>query len=184
MSGRLILAEIYTELTADLCLPALLDPVGQHVTHGGTLCDQPTTGHDAFPVRRFEQGEPGDFTKAVVAFGALSRGTVLIGAPRGLEAWTFRVHGWARPNLVHDGMSTVGDLHLEDIRDAVVRILAWTETRLSCGGDLLVLRKEHDGTVLPTSFDDAKAVWQFQEQFRWQVMSRAVRAPVEHCPCP
>jgi hypothetical protein len=185
VSSRAVLVQIYDQLTGDACLMPLLDVADDSTIHGSIdKCDQPITSEYGRPVRRFEQGWPGDFSKAVVGFGSISRAPFDIAAPRGIETWTFRVQGWSQDPIEHNGASRAGDVHLYEILDHVIRILGQEKTRLACGSDILIVRKDHDGTVLPVEFDDPKGIWTFQEQFRWVVASRGTVAPLESCPCP
>jgi hypothetical protein len=186
MSGRAILSTIGDLLLADACLPTWLDPVDELVAHGSTqYCDEPPTSHVSRPVARFDQGAPGDFTRAVVRFGSLSRGLLGVELDPNLEAWTFRVSGFAHDLIQVDGQESNGSLWLEDIRDAVIRILAWQRTELPCTASSLIaiFQQFHDGTVLPVDYDENKGVWTFQEQFRWVVMSRGVTPPVDSGCC-
>jgi len=187
MSARAVLSEIGDQLSADTCLTSLLDPLDTNVQHGSLqFCDQPPNSHTTHRIARFQQGTPGDFIRACVRFGGISRGEIGPEQVRNLEAWTFRVSGFAHQQIEDGGELSPGDLWLEDVRDAVIRVLAWKlpgQTECSTTDPFVIWQKFHDGTVLPTEFDANKAVWTFQEQFRWVVLSRGVIPPLDAAGC-
>lgn len=170
MSERAIFTEIYDELLGDACLRPLLDAFDQE-THG-VACDQPVTTENRRPIRRFFSAEPGDFDSCILAVSHFDRDQPDRTKRRGQEEWFFRVHGYAQQTVTRGTETLSGDLHLMDVRDAVVRILGWEQTRLVCPGPIVINRKWHDATVLRISWNAPLGVFEFQEQFVWDVTSR------------
>lgn len=184
MSGRDISAHIYDALTLDLCMGDYLEPPGT-TTHGSEEhCDQPVNQHVSRPVRREEQGWPGDFNRAVVTFGRLSRSPFAFNRVKWAESWTFVVGIWVRQTVVDDdGERSPGDLWAQDIYANVVRALAWTKGNadLDCTGRFLVFERNHEGDIVPLHYNSDLGAWEIQTRFRWGIVSRGLIAPVPAC---
>lgn len=182
MSGRAILATIYDDLSLDSCLLPLLDELD--VSHGSDDdCDQPRTSHVAWPIRRFQQNWPSHFTRAVVAFGDISKSPHSIDRPRWMEDWTFRVGAWAQKNVTVGGAESPGDLWALDVHDHIVRILAWDQKPSTCSEGIAVLERNLDGAAQSLSMDVETGIWSIVSQFRWTVISRGLVAPQPGCAC-
>jgi hypothetical protein len=192
MSARAIIATIYDLLADDVCLASgYLEPADATTIHGSEdFCDMPLNSHFGRPIRREEQGWPGDFTRAVVTFGRLSRSPRSINQRPWIESWTFVVGVWVRQTPKDEmNVPSPGDLWALDIYDMVVRILGWqaggAALPLECGegGMILVPHREHVGDVVDLHFNDKLAAWEIQTRFRWTVISRGLVPPIPDVCC-
>lgn len=176
---RALIAAVYDALRDDVCLAELLDPWDRAVTHGAEFCDQPPTADAGLPIRRATQAWDADFTRAIVTFGGFSRSPVAPEYVRWEEQWSFRVGIYAHRTVeAVGGGETAGDLHVWDIHDHVVRILAWGGNPPCPTPGIRVLRTDHDGDVTPITWDTERGFWTLTTQFRWIVLSRGLRAGV------
>jgi hypothetical protein len=173
----------------DACLLPLLDKE-LRTSHGSSdFCDQPVTSEAGRPIRRYEQGWPSDFQRAVVAFGQLSSGPLGAENPQEMHIWTFQVGIFVHKSPVKDdGTELAGDELAGEIRDHVIRILALEEadlkTQCQGNGDLRLMLARHAGDILPISFNVDLSVWQATTQFAWTVLGPGVRTPAVGCgPC-
>jgi hypothetical protein len=94
MSARAITATIYDMLADDVCLPEYLDTDSVTVHGSEDWCDQPLNTHDHPPIRREDQGWPGDFKRAIVTFGRVGRSRYASKRPGWVESWTGRAEPW------------------------------------------------------------------------------------------
>lgn len=183
MSGRAIAATVYDMLSGDACLGELLDTRGA-LTQQGSMdyCDQPPTSHEGRPIRRFEQGWPSGFERAVVAFGGFSRAPFSVDTVHWLESWSFRAGVWCQKTVTdNSGGTHAGDLWAEDIHNHVVRILGWDQLRapaVCTAQDVIVMQRNQDGDVTDLTWDAEHGYWMHVSQFRWVVVSRGLVAPV------
>lgn len=181
---REMISVIYDAITNDPCIMPLLDDADPTQHGSADFCDQPITSHQGRPVRRYEQGWPGDFQHCVVCFGRFAKSPYSINTPRWMEAWTFLAGVWVIQTVSNDeGQSSTGDLWAADVHDHLVRILGWQQTPQPCAADIIILRRDHTGDVTPLSFDNEKGVWWWVAQFNWLVVSRGLQVPAEACAC-
>lgn len=174
---------IYDDLSGDQCLAPYLDDASPE-EHGLHPCDQPETSHRGRPIRRYEQGWPGDFDRAVVAFGRFGTAPFSL-TPQWRQRVSFLVGIWVHSTVTSEDGSTVspGDLWAGDIYDQIRRILAWDRKRRSCNQDVVVAHREHTGDTVPLTYDNDKRVWYWVANFDWLVVSRGLRAPLAACAC-
>lgn len=179
---RALRMAVYDALHLDACLPGLLDAEDRAVTHGSRFCDQPPFTDAGWPIRRSENAWDADFTRAIVTFGAFSRSPMGPEIVRWEEQWSFRVGMYAHRRVTtEEGGLEGGDLHVEDIYDHVVRILAWGGNPPCPIEGIRVLRTDHDGDVTSVFYDTERSVWTLVTQFRWIVLSRGLKAGVPGC---
>lgn len=181
MSGRLLWISTMQALYDDPCLLPLLDRE-EDTSHGSlAFCDEPESTHSGRPIRREQQGWPGDFSRAVVTVGRLSRAPAAFTRRPWLESWSFVVSVFCRETIKLDNGSSggAGDLWCQDIRDHVARILGWNaDLGSTCEQGFAVLTRRHETTVLPINYNEKQRHWTAQDRFRWLVLSRGLEAPV------
>lgn len=189
MIFRAINAAIHDALHGDVCLLPLLD-VELPTSHGSVdYCDQPPTSHAGRPLRRFEQGWPSDFQRAVVTWGNFASGPLGADNPQEMHTHIFQVGIFVNKTVTDElGNTSAGDLYAHDIREHVIRILALQEDELlaACTGNgaIRIMQTRHAGDILPVSFNTDLSVWQATTQFSWIVLGPGVRAPAARCrPC-
>lgn len=188
MSARALSAIIYDTLVDDICLGDYLDTPGT-TTHGSEdWCDEPLNTHQRPPIRREDQGWPGDFSRAVVTFGRIGRSPWSDSKVGWVESWTFVIGIWVRQTVTsNEGERSPGDLWAMDIYDSVVRALGWDQRGLAqdCrNGLILVARRRHVGDIVPLTFNEDLGAWEIQTRFRWAAVSRGLIAPQPPACCP
>ena len=184
---RELVAIVGDKLAADVCLMAYLDDPTIALRHGSAAaCGQPSETHNSEPIRTEQEHWPADFCNAVVTFGQFSASPSTSLRPGPQESWTFRV-GIFTHAVIHlaSGEERSGKLWALDIYTMVRRILAQERERRPCAEEAVYVGfQQHEGDVIPHSWNAQLGAWQIVTRFRWDVVSRGIQPPLEAGCCP